>query len=267
MGCDAINFFTGEPLVANPMPAVNCGAYSTFDELLMYTRRSTEVNEQTYSKFQPKITLRYEVTDAINLFGSWGIGYRAGQFNYPGIGVISATAKEFIEQEENTAWEVGAKMTYGPFRLNMAYFNSTVDNTQYFPFDGLAFVQVFEDIDEGELDGFEIEGVWRVSDNIDVYAAYGQTDGEITEYEERPGTVGNELPYIAEYTINAGAQFEFNVFDEAALFARVDYERRGKQFWTPENTHPRSPLDLVNLRFGVRGRKMDAGDLYQQPHR
>ena len=255
VGCDAINFFTGEPLIANPMQAVNCGAYTTFDELLMYTQRSTEVSEQTYSKFQPKITLRYEVTDEINLYGSWGIGYRAGQFNYPGIGVISATAKEFIEQEENTAWELGAKVNYGPFRLNLAYFNSMVDNTQYFPFDGLAFVQVFEDIDEGELDGFEIEGVWRVSDNIDVYAAYGQTDGEITEYEERPATVGNELPYVAEYTINAGAHVEFNVFDGAALFARVDYERRGKQFWTPENTHPRSPLDLVNLRFGMRGDK------------
>ena len=122
VACDAINFVTGEPLTANPLPAVNCGAYSTFDELLRYTRRSTEVNEQTYSKFQPKITLRYGVTDDLNLYGSWGIGYRAGQFNYPGIGVISTTAKEFIEQEENTAWEVGAKMSYGPVRAEPGLF-------------------------------------------------------------------------------------------------------------------------------------------------
>ena len=241
--------------VDNPMPNVNCGQYGTFDKLLTHTRRATEVNEKSYSKFQPKVTLSYGVTDDINLYGSWGIGYRAGQFNYPGIGVISNTAKEFIDQEENTAWELGAKVDYGPFRLNVAYFNSTVDNTQYFPFDGLAFVQVFEDVDEGELEGFEVEGIWQVSNNIDVYAAYGRTDSEITEYEERPTTVGNELPYVAEYTLNAGAHAEFNVFDGAAVFARVDYERRGKQFWTPENTTPRSPLNLVNLRFGLKGDK------------
>ena len=234
---------------------VNCGQYGTYDELLMYTRRLNESNEKSYSKFQPKITLGYRLTDNVNLYGSWGIGYRAGQFNYPGIGDISPLAREAIDQEENSAFEVGAKVDFSSVRLNFAYFNSTVDNTQYFPFDGAAFTQIFEDVDEGDLEGFEVEGIWRISNNIDVYAAYGQTDSEITEYDERPLTIGNDLPYVAEYTFNAGAQFEYNVFNNTMLFARVDYERRGKQFWTPENTHPRAPLDLVNLRAGLRGDK------------
>ncbi|MCZ0939512.1 MAG: TonB-dependent receptor [Caldilineaceae bacterium] len=235
------------------MPDVTCGAYATFSELLANTRPSRETNEAEFSKFQPKVTLAYAATDEINLYGSWGIGYRAGQFNYPGIGIISATANEFIEQEENSAFEVGVKGDYGNFRFNAAWFSSSVDNTQYFPFDGLAFVQVFEDIDEADLDGFELEAAWRPLENLDVYAAYGKTNTEITAYAERPGTVGNDLPYVPKDTFNAGARIEFDLGAGLTFFARADYERRGEQYWTPENTHPRDTLSLVNLRAGLEG--------------
>ena len=238
---------------AGEVPDVNCGAYATFGELLDKTRPSRETNEAEFSLFQPKVTLAFAATDDINLYGSWGIGYRAGQFNYPGIGTISATASEFIEQEENSALEIGVKGDFGNFRFNAAWFASTVDNTQYFPFDGLAFVQVFEDIDEADLDGFELEAAWRPVENLDLYAAYGKTNSEITAYMERPGTVGNDLPYVPKDTFNAGARIEFDLGRGLTFFARADYERRGEQFWTPENTHPRDTLSLVNLRAGVEG--------------
>ena len=232
---------------------VNCGAYSTFSELLANTRPSRDVAEAEFSKFQPKVTLAFAATDEINLYGSWGIGYRAGQFNYPGIGTISATANEFIDQEENSAFEVGVKGDYGNFRFNAAWFASSVDNTQYFPFDGLAFVQVFEDIDEADLDGFELEAAWRPLENLDLYAAYGKTNAEITAYAERPGTVDNDLPYVPKDTFNVGARIEFDLGAGLTFFARADYERRGEQYWTPENTHPRDTLSLVNLRAGLEG--------------
>ena len=235
------------------MPNVNCGAYATFSDLLANTRPSRETNEAEFSKFQPKVTVAYAATDEINLYGSWGIGYRAGQFNYPGIGIISATANEFIEQEENSAFEVGVKGDYGNLRFNAAWFASSVDNTQYFPFDGLAFVQVFEDIDEADLDGFELEAAWRPLENLDLYAAYGKTNTEITAYAERPGTVGKDLPYVPKDTFNAGARIEFDLGAGLTFFARADYERRGEQYWTPENTHPRDTLSLVNLRAGLEG--------------
>ena len=234
-------------------PDVNCGAYATFGELLANTRPSRVESEAEFSKFQPKITLAFAATDDINLYASWGIGYRAGQFNYPGIGTISATANEFIEQEENSAIEVGMKGDYGNFRFNAAWFASSVDNTQYFPFDGQAFVQVFEDIDAADLDGFELEAAWRPLENLDLYAAYGKTNAEITAYAERPGTVGNDLPYVPRDTFNAGARIEFDLGAGLTFFARADYERRGEQYWTPENTHPRDTLSLVNLRAGVEG--------------
>ncbi|MXY04644.1 MAG: TonB-dependent receptor, partial [Gammaproteobacteria bacterium] len=42
---------------------------------------------------------------------------------------------------------------------------------------------------------------------------------------------------------------------DLSFFARVDYERRGKQFWPPENGFPRDALSLANLRVGLQGEK------------
>ena len=243
--------------LSDPTPNANCGSYATFDDLLTHTRPASESNKKTFSKFQPKITLGYALTDNMNLYGSWGVGYRAGQYNYPGINAISRS-KDVIDQEENSAFELGLKADFGSFRFNAAWFDSNVKNTQYFPFDGQASVQVFEDVDEADLSGFEVEAAWRVSENLDVYAAYGSTQSEITEYEERPETVGNALPYIADGTFNAGAQIRFPISQESTLFARADYELRGDQFWTPENAFPRESLSLLNVRFGVEGRKWTA---------
>ena len=239
------------------VPNASCGVYATFDELLTHTRPSSDANEKEFSKFQPKITIGYALTDHVNLYGSWGVGYRAGQYNYPGISAISLS-KDVIDQEENSVFEVGAKAEFGRLRLNAAWFDSSVENTQYFPFDGRAFVQVFEDIDEAELSGFEVEAVWRATDNLDVYAAYGTTDSEITGYSERPATVGNDLPYVPDGTINVGGQLRVPAAGGRWFFARVDYEWRGEQFWTPENTHPRDSLSLWNLRFGIEGSKWTA---------
>ena len=239
------------------IPNANCGAYATFNELLAHTRPSSDTNEKMFSKFQPKITLGYAMTDQINVYGSWGVGYRAGQYNYPGISEISLS-KDVIDQEENSVFEVGAKGQFGRLRLNAAWFDSSVKNTQYFPFDGRAFVQVFEDIDEAELSGIEVEAVWRATDNLDLYAAYGTTDSEITAYSERPMTVGNDLPYVPDGTFNVGGQMRMDAGGGRWFFARVDYEWRGEQFWTPENTHPREALSLVNLRFGLEGSKWTA---------
>ena len=237
----------------NHVENVNCGAYATFTDLLINTEGLTPRHEREFSKFQPKVSFAYVASDNVNVYGSWGIGYRAGQFNYPGINEISPTAKAAIDQEENETLEIGVKVEFDTFRINIAQFISGVENTQYFPFDGFAFVQVFEDIDEAELSGFEVELLWVATENLDLFAAYGATHSEITKYAERPGTVGNALPYVPEESFNLGGRLQWTLSDNLRAFARLDYEYRGKQYWTPENGSPRDALTLINVRFGVEG--------------
>ena len=241
-----------DPDETDQVADVNCGQYDTFADLLANTFLPVDKNEKDFSQFQPKLTLSYSLNDAINLYGSWGIGYRAGQFNYPGIEVLSATAKDAIDAEENNVLEGGMKAEWDRVRLNLAVFRSDVENTQYFPFDGAAFVQIFEDVDEAELKGYEIELMYQADDHWDFYAAWGYTDTEITKYAERPLTVGNKLPYNADGTLNLGARFQAPGPRASEFFFRVDYEMRGEQYWTPENENPRDDLSLINVRSGFR---------------
>ena len=243
VGCDAT-----EP---NHVENVNCGTYATFTDLTANTESSTLRYEREFSKFQPKVSFSYAVRDNVNVYGSWGIGYRAGQFNYPGISDISSTAREQTDQEENETIEIGIKAESNTMRFNAAYFSSKVDNTQYFPFDGEAFVQVFEDIDEAELDGIELELLWLATENLDLFAGYGSTNSEITKYAERKNTEGNDLPYVPDESFTLGGRLQWTMGNNLIAFARIDYEYRGEQVWSPENDAPRAALKLTNIRFGV----------------
>ena len=41
--------------------------------------------------------------------------------------------------------------------------------------------------------------------------------------------------------------------DRIGVFLRADFERRGRQFWDPDNSSARDDVNLINTRFGVEG--------------
>ena len=217
-------------------------------------------NEATFDKLQPKVTLRYQPNDSHNLYLTWGEGFRSGQFNQNGIAEVAAAAgingvSDIADQEESESFELGYKGRYFDDRmqLNAAVFSTDVEGQHFFSFIGAISAQILTNIDEVSLSGGEIDVVYRVTDSLDLYAAYGFTDSEIDEYAVDPTTVGNDAPYIAEDTVNLGFQYETSLTDSLDFFLRGDYERRGEQFWDPNNSTSRDPLNLLNARLGVRG--------------
>ena len=216
-------------------------------------------NSETFSKTQPKITLRYQPNDTSNLYATWGEGFRSGQFNQNGIAAVAAGAgipgvSDVADQEESESFEIGYKGTFfeDRLRLSAALFDTTVEGQQFFSFIGAVSAQILTNIEEVDLFGGEIDVTWKATENLQLYAAYGFTDSEIESYAVDPTAVGNDAPYIAENTFNIGGQIEvpWN-FANTSLFARVDYERRGEQFWDVQNSTARDALDLVNIRIGV----------------
>ena len=77
------------------------------------------------------------------------------------------------------------------------------------------------------------------------------TDSEIKDYTADPAFVGNKAPYVPKFTFNAGLQFRKPLFDNIGWFTRLDFERRGPQYWDPNNSSSRSALNLLNLRGGI----------------
>lgn len=213
--------------------------------------------EATYSKLQPKVSVKYAMSKDANLYASYGEGFRSGQYNQFGVGAAAAGAgidgvQDTVDAEITKTFEVGFKSEWldNRLRLNAAAFH-TKTNPLYFVFIGAVGAQALVNIDEVRLMGGEIEAVANVGEGLDIYAAFGYTDSEILADSLNPANVGNEAPYVAKTTFNVGVQYRTDITGDIGLVARVDYERRGAQFWDPENSTARSALDLVNARIGI----------------
>ncbi|WP_138380416.1 TonB-dependent receptor [Luteithermobacter gelatinilyticus] len=215
-------------------------------------------NSETFNHFSPKVTLSYAATEDINLYGTYGEGFRSGQFNQNGTRDAAEAAgiagvDDVVDQEVSKSWEVGAKATLldNRLRLNLAYFDTSLSGQQYFVFIGGIGAQVLINIDDVDIRGVEAEAVFRAAEGLDLYASYGYTDSEIKAYTTDPQFVGNKAPYTPDMTFNTGFQWNVGISSTLNLITRVDYERRGKQFWSPDNIFPRSALDLVNARVAL----------------
>ena len=218
--------------------------------------------EATFDKLQSKVTLRYLATPRVNVFVSWSEGFRSGQFNQLGTAAAAQAAGvagvfDVVGQEETEAFEVGLKAQIMGRRgnFNASLFNTDVKGQQYFLFFAPTSSQVLAGIDEVQLTGGELEFSAALTDGIDIYAAYGYTDSEIEAYSVNPSLVGNDAPYVPDHTINLGVQYRQPVTDRIGVFLRADFERRGQQFWDPDNSSARDDVDLINLRFGFEGNR------------
>lgn len=197
---------------------------------------------ETFSQFQPKISLRYAVSDEVNLYANWGIGFKSGGFNNQGsAAIVDQNFNQFIgtsvliedqyRKETSSAFEAGVKGSAlnGAVTFDLAAYHTTVDDMQFFEFFVGAFglLRVVSNIDEVELYGAEVNLTAEIVDGWTIYGSANITESEIRENASRPVTVGNESPYTADYTINVGTQFDMPVTSSFDFIARADYRITG----------------------------------------
>lgn len=251
-------------------PDIELSAAGRFDEeereqfvsLLQFPEGAPGARKkETFNKFSPKITARYMPSDFITVYGTWGEGFRSGQFNQSGVGDAAAEVgleglRDVTDQEETESFELGFKsqlLNYG-LDVEAAVFYTELTNQQVFSFIGEISAQVLSSIDEVDLWGGELELNYTPPgiDGLAAYLAWGHTDSEIKRNAVIPESAGNTAPFVAENTVNAGIQYRYPVgIGGLGVFARIDYEHRGEQFWDARNTTARSGLDFFNVRIGI----------------
>lgn len=214
---------------------------------------------ETFSELQPNLTVRYQPSDEMTIFATLSKGFRSGGFNQNGVGKAAADAGingifDEYEKEVSANIELGFKASFldQDLKVNGGVFRTDVNNQHFFQFLGAINAQLLNNIDEVLLQGVELDVQYKVMDGLQVYAAYGITDSEIKSYTVAPSDIGNWAPYVPKSTFNAGIQYSFSISSNVETTFRVDYERRGKQYWDTANTTARSALNLVNLHFGIR---------------
>ncbi len=218
---------------------------------------SGEVREHTWSKLQPKGTLRYKPADNVTLYGSWSRGFRSGGFNQTGVGVVAnannvAGVNDLFNAEVADTIELGAKARSGDGRVDggVSVFSTKSRNGYFFVFLAANSTQNLGNLNS-KLKGYELELNARPMKALELHAAYGYTNSRITAMED-PSVIGNEAPLVTRDTLNLGATLTQPVADGLDLLLRADLQRIGRTWWEPYNTTSRDPVSLLDARAGVK---------------
>jgi iron complex outermembrane receptor protein len=197
---------------------------------------------ETFRQFQPKVSLRYELSENANLYANWGIGFKSGGFNNQGSAAIVDQAfnqfigtnvliEDIFRKETSSAFEAGVKgsLANGRITFDLAGYYTEIDDMQFFEFFVGAFglLRVVSNIDEVEVYGAEFNANAEILPGWDVFGAVNVTESEIKANASRPITVGNESPYTADYTINLGTQVKQPVSRNIDVLLRADYRITG----------------------------------------
>ena len=211
----------------------------------------------TFSQFQPKVTWSWNAAEDLNLYASWGVGFRSGGFNSigseallglwygdtcpsfvptcgdPGVAVdANLSVSDEYKKEVSTSFEFGSKMEFfdNRLRVNAAVFQTEVEDNQFFEFYAGPFglMRVVTTIDELEIQGFEMDFNAVITENLSLFGGAGFLDSEIIQNDHRPLSEGNEAPQAPDRTYNLGAQFEMAVSDGIEMTARLDWQYVGE---------------------------------------
>ncbi|MCZ8368913.1 MAG: TonB-dependent receptor [Porphyrobacter sp.] len=196
----------------------------------------------SFKQFQPKISLRYELSDDINLYGNWGVGFKSGGFNNQGsAAIVDQAFNQFIgtdvqiddqyRKEVSSAFEAGIKgnLLDGVVTFDLAGYYTSIDDMQFFEFfvGGFGLLRVVSNIDEVEVYGAELNLTVEPIKGWTIYGSGNLTESEIKANASRPVTVGNKSPYTADYTINLGTQVDLPLTDSIDFVTRADYRITG----------------------------------------
>ncbi|HWT12927.1 MAG TPA: TonB-dependent receptor [Allosphingosinicella sp.] len=219
-----------------------------------------EVRRVSFDDWQPKVTLTWEPSSTVTVYGGYSRGFRSGGFNQTGVGGVAFAngivgVGDIFEAETAETFEIGARAAFLDRRLTFGAnaYTTRNENSYFFVFLAANSTQNLGNVPESRISGFELEARARPVTGLELNAALGYTDSKITEFPD-PVVIGNELPLISRYTLNLGAQYRTPLAGTGVgLLARVDYRRTGRTWWEPFNTTSRNPIDLVDARLGVEG--------------
>ncbi|RMF98358.1 MAG: TonB-dependent receptor [Gammaproteobacteria bacterium] len=205
---------------------------------------------KTFDQWQPKLSLRWNVTDRLIAYGSAGVGFKSGGFNnfgsqatvdqyingvaVAGTGFSRVNISDDFKEETSKSYEIGFKSDIGDnFRWEGAAYWVEVDDQQFFEFfvGQFGLLRVVSNIDETTIKGIELGATWAATDWLSLYANGNWIDTEIDKNSARPDTVGNEAPYTPKYTFAFGADFTWPLTSSLDLIANLSINGVGKTWF------------------------------------
>ncbi|AKH44325.1 iron complex outermembrane receptor protein [Altererythrobacter atlanticus] len=188
--------------------------------------------ENKDDRFNPRVSINYEVTPEVNVYASYSTGFTASAFNARPFGASGIFA---LEPEEVTAYEAGFKSNLfgNMLRLNASAFltefdaivgtlsDPTARNGGCFPFCN-------DNIGNAEIKGFEVEAVARPAYGLMLSANAGYTDFQYKKLlaATQGLTLDSPQTRVPKWNLSGAVQYDFEAGKNSLISPRVDVSYR-----------------------------------------
>lgn len=242
----------------------------TINRILNFTNPVT-VNPQQDASFDsvtPRITVDYQLTEDVLLYGVYAKGVRAGGFNARS----TIPSEDFYDQEENDTWELGIKSQWMDQRLTLNAAVYQIDwtdlqiNSQ--SEDPNNIFVIIRNTGEAESTGIELEGSFLITDNFLIGGTYSYTDPKFSDGAVDLGLIGRcgtdasicpngtdvggqQLARTVQTQWSAYASANGQLTPGWDWFARADVAYQDDQFISAINEGFIGGYTLLNARVGV----------------
>lgn len=248
----------------------------TINRILNFTF-PVAVNAQQSASFDsvtPRITVDYQLTDDILLYGVYAKGARSGGFNARS----TIPAEDFYDQEENDTYELGIKSQWMDQRLTLNAAIYQIDWTDLQiasqSEDPNNIFAIIRNTGEAESSGFELEGSFLVTDNVLIGGTYAYSDPEYSDGAVDLGLIGRcgvDSSICPNGTDVGGQQLGRTVKNMWSAyvaangplrsgwnwFGRADVAYKDDQYLSAINAGFIGEYTLVNARVGVENERFE----------
>ena len=221
------------------------------------------VDNDAWKTTSPKIGFTYNAGESSMMYGYWTRVFKSGGYNLRN-SVDLATfpdASPKADDEIVETLEFGMKTDFEKGRLNWALFNTMVDDSQRMtniqdPVSGVA--QVVKNAGDIAYRGFEVDGVYLISDVVTMVASVGYVH---SKYENLISDLNGdfiinaldyalEIPRAAPLTYSIGFNVDGNIGSWQSI-SRFSFYHRDKSFYNENNQGYINEQDILNLGYDV----------------
>lgn len=160
--------------------------------------RTNYTNDASFEEVTPRVSLTWEASEALTLYGSYSQGFKSGGFDMRGDAVFTPNTVNGYDPEFVDTYEIGFHSNFLDGRLNLsgAVFTSEYTDMQITRQEPTTLGGIASFVDNAasaDINGAELEGSFRFTDSFRTNFAVGYIDGQFNEYMSNT-VVANPAP-------------------------------------------------------------------------
>ncbi|KQN05344.1 TonB-dependent receptor [Sphingomonas sp. Leaf25] len=149
--------------------------------------RTDYTNDRSFDQFTPRVSIAYEPRPDLNLYASWGKGFKSGGFDMRGDAVFTPTTVNGYDPEKISSTEIGMKGAFlnRTLFLNLAgYYSRYTDQQVTIQVPNVAggIASFVDNAGKADIYGLEIEGRMVPSRHFSAQVSFGYTNADYKEF-------------------------------------------------------------------------------------